>query len=151
MMKLHHTITSTALLNTSFLHQWITFIVLLLPKDKGQPKIHRLRIINTYDLEYNLILKYVWSKKGMQKSEKNKWLGDNATGGRKGMNTIETSTLNELIIESRRVTKQPLCTHQDDAIGRYDRIIRTYGTINSRKFEIPDDVCKLHLKAHDNM
>ena len=69
MMKLHHTITTTSLFNASPLHRWLTSIVLLLPKDKGQPKIHRLRIINTYESEYNLIFKYFWPKKGMQKVE----------------------------------------------------------------------------------
>ena len=58
MMRLHHTITPIALLNASPLIRWLTSIVLLLPKDKGQPKINRLRIINTYESEYNLILKY---------------------------------------------------------------------------------------------
>ena len=41
-MKLHHRITSTTLLNASPLHRWLTSIVILLPKEKGQPKIHRL-------------------------------------------------------------------------------------------------------------
>ena len=150
-MKLHYTITSTALLNVSLLHRWLTSIVLLLSKDKGQPKIHRLRIINTYESEYNLILKYFWPKKGMQKVEENNCLGDNTTGGQKDMSAIETATLNELIIESHRLTKKPLCIHQDDAMGCYDRIIRTHATINSRKFGIPDNIYKLHLKAHDSM
>ena len=150
-MKLHHTITSTALLNASPLHRWLTSIVLLLSKDKGQPKIHRLRIMNTYESEYNLILKYFWPKKGMQKIEENNWLGDNAAGGRKDMSTIVTATLNELIIESHRLTKQPLCIHQDDAMGCYDRIIRTHAAINSRKFGILDNIYKLHLKTHDSM
>ena len=35
MMKLHHTITSTALFNASPLHRWLTSIVLLFPKDRG--------------------------------------------------------------------------------------------------------------------
>ena len=151
MMKLHHTITSTALLNASPLHRWLTSIVLLLPKVKGQPKIHRLRIINTYESEYNLILKYFWPRKGMQKVEENNGLGDNATGGRKDMNAIETATLNELIIESHILTRHQLCIHQDDAMGCYDRIIRTHTTINSRKFGIPDNICKLHQTAHDRM
>ena len=67
------------------------------------------------------------------------------------MSAIETATLNELIIESHRLTKQPQCIHQDDAMRCYNRIIRTHATINNRKFGIPDNVCKLHLKAHDNM
>ena len=87
----------------------------------------------------------------MQKSEENNWLIDNVTGERKDMSAIEIATLNELIIESHRLTKQPLCVYQDNVIWCYDIIIRTHATINSRKFGIPDNICKLHLKAHDNM
>ena len=58
MWRLHHKITSIALLNARPLRRWLTSIVILIPKDKGKPKIHRLRIINTYESEYNLILKY---------------------------------------------------------------------------------------------
>ena len=36
-------------------------------------------------------------------------------------------------------------------MGCYDRIIRTHATINSRKFCIPNNICKLHLKTHDNI
>ena len=67
------------------------------------------------------------------------------------MSAIETATLNELIIEIIRLTKHPLCIHQDDAMGCYDRIIRTNATINSRKFGIPDNIYKLHQTAHDRM
>ena len=72
-------------------------------------------------------------------------------GERKDMSAIETVTLNELIIKSHRLTKHPVCIHQDDAIGCYDRIMRTHATINSRKFGIPDNICKLHQIAHDRM
>ena len=74
----------------------------------------------------------------MQKVEENKWLGYNATGGRKDMGTIE-------------LTKQPLCINQDDTMRCYDRIIRIPAIINSRKSRIPDNVCKLHLKSYDNI
>ena len=151
MMRLYHTLISIALLNVSPLTRWLKSIVLLLPKDKGQPKINRLRIINTYESEYNLILKYFWPKKGMQKAEKNNWLDDNATGGRKDMSAIETVTINELIVESHRLTKHPLCIHQDDAMRCYDRIIITHATINSRKFGIPENIYKLHQTVHDKM
>ena len=70
----------------------------------------------------------------MKKEEKNKWLGLNQTGGRKNMNAVETSTINELVIEYHRLTSQVLCIHQDDAMGCYDRIIRGHATLSSRKF-----------------
>ena len=70
MWQIHHSITIIALLNEKHLLRWLTSIMILLPKDAEQPKIHRLRIINTYESEYNLILKYFWANKGMRIAEK---------------------------------------------------------------------------------
>lgn len=56
---------------------------MLLPKDKGKHKIHRICIINTYELECNLVLKYFWSKLGMRKAVENKLLRSNQLRGRK--------------------------------------------------------------------
>ena len=57
MLSLYHIITSTALLNSSPLNRWLVSIVVLIPKDSGQPKINRLRIINTFEADYKLVLK----------------------------------------------------------------------------------------------
>ena len=38
--------------------------MIVIPKDIGRPKIHRRRIINTYESEYNLISKYFWPNQG---------------------------------------------------------------------------------------
>ena len=97
MWKLRHNINSITLLNARPLRRWLMSIVILIPKDKGKPKIHRLRIINTYESEYNLILKYFWPKEGMNKAEKNKWLGYNQMGGRHNMISIKPACLNEMI------------------------------------------------------
>ena len=42
MWKLHHNITSITLLNARPLRRWLVSIVILIPKDKGKPKIYRL-------------------------------------------------------------------------------------------------------------
>ena len=73
MWSIHHKITSIAIRNEKPLNRWPTSIVSLLPKDGGRPKIHRLRLINPYEGEYSLILKYFCPKKGMQKAEENEW------------------------------------------------------------------------------
>ena len=83
MWHILHNITSIALLNEKPLTRWLTSIVILLPKDIGRPKIYRIRIINTYESEYNLVLKYFWPKQGTHKAESNQWLGNNQIGGRK--------------------------------------------------------------------
>ena len=58
MWIMHNDIMNIALLNETPLHRWLLCIVILLPKDQGKPKVHRLRIINTYENDYNLILKF---------------------------------------------------------------------------------------------
>ena len=132
------------------LTRWLTSIVMLLPKDTGRSKIHRLRIINTYESEYNLVLKYFWSKQGMKKSESNQWLGNNQTGGRKNFYAVMTGTIDQLIIETHRLTKYPLYIHQDDAMGCYDRIIHSHAILNSRKLDIPNNICKVNKISNPN-
>ena len=56
------------------------------------------------------------------------------------MSAIETATLNKLLIESHKLTKQFLFIHQYDAMGYYDRIIRTHTILYSQKFGIPDNI-----------
>ena len=133
MWKLHHNITSSVLLNARPLRRWLTSIVILIPKDKGKPKIHRLRIFNTYELEYNLILKYFWPKVGMEKIEKNKWFGYNQMSGRHNMRSIEPAYIKKMVTAVHRLTRIPLCIHQDDSKGCYDHIIRNHAILNNNK------------------
>ena len=114
MWKIHHIITSIALLNDKLLLRWLASIVMLLPKGAGQPKIHRLRIINTYESDYNLILKYFWANKGMRTAKKKNNLGTIKQEGKKEMSTSETAVINEIILDIHRITQEPICSHQDD-------------------------------------
>ena len=115
MWKVHHNITSIALLNARPLRLWLLSIVISIHKDNSEPKIHRLRVINTYESEYNLTLKYFWPKEGMHKAEKNKWLGYNQIGGRHNMSSIEPACINEMITKVHRLSRTPLFIHQGDA------------------------------------
>ena len=124
---------------------------ILIPKDTGKPKTHRLRIINTYELEYNLILQYFCPKIEIHKAEKNKLIGRNQMGGRKNMSPIELACYNALTIYIHRITRASLCICQDDTNGCYDRIIRNHTDLNNKKFLIPDNVCKLYCATHDMM
>ena len=67
------------------------------------------------------------------------------------MSATETATINELVIEYHRITRQPLCTHQDDDAACYDRIVISNEIISSRKYLIPDNACKLNNLAQKHM
>ena len=85
----------------------------------------------------------------MEKTETNKWLGYNQIGGRHNMSSIEPACINKMITEVHRLTKTPLCIHQYDAKGCYNRIIRNHANLNNKKFLIPDNVGKIYCEAHE--
>ena len=73
------------------------------------------------------------------------WLGNNQTGGRKNFCTVETGTIDQLVVETHRLTKFLLSIHQDDAT----RIIRSHAILNSCKFGITDNIYKVYSITHN--
>jgi len=69
----------------------------------------------------------------MDIAEKKKWLGYNQMGGRYNMSSIEPACINEMTTEVHRLTSTPLCIHQDETKGYYDRIIRNHANLNNKK------------------
>ena len=48
------------------------------------------------------------------------------------MSAVETRTINEIMIDTHRLTKVHLCFYQDNAKACYDRMIRSHAILNSR-------------------
>ena len=151
MWCIHNNITNIVRLKQTPLTRWILSLVIILPKDSGRPRIHRIRLINTYESDYDMVLKLCWPNNGLKNTEEQKWLGINQAGGRNDMPAIETATINEMIIEYHRITRQPLCTHQDDAAACYDRIVMNNAIISNCKYLIRDNVCKVNNLAQKHM
>ena len=151
MWNIHHNITNIALLNKIHQLDGYCFQYLQFQKDCGKPRIHRIRLINTYESAYNLILKYFWLKKGLRNVESQKQLRINQTGSRKDKPLIETATINELIIEYHRLTRHERCIHQDDTTACFDRIVMNHEILNSRKYLIPNNVCKVNYERQHHM
>ena len=49
MWCIHNNITNIALLNEEPLSRWLLSLVIILPKGPGRPRIHKIRLINTYE------------------------------------------------------------------------------------------------------
>lgn len=67
------------------------------------------------------------------------------------MSTVETSVINELILESHRIKQKYVYVQHDNAMGCYNRIIHNHVTLNSRIFGIEYNICKLQRNAHNRM
>ena len=74
MWGIHNNITNITLLNEKPLSRWLLSLVIILPKDPVRPRIHRIRLINTYESDYNMVLKFFWPKEGLKMlKNKNGW------------------------------------------------------------------------------
>ena len=64
---------------------------------------------------------------------------------------VKQQSSTKIILDNHRTTREPICSYQDDTMGCYDRIIRNHAMLNNRKHGIPENVCKMHCNAHDNV
>ena len=80
-LSAYNAIINAALKLGTPLHRWKQSKVLMIEKEKNNHRINRLRVINIYEADYNLILKYFWLHKTTQFAERNNLLGENHWGG----------------------------------------------------------------------
>ena len=64
-------------------NRWQHVNQITIEKKAGDHRIHRLRRINQYEADYNIILKYQWPKQTQTGEDIQCFLGDNQYGGRK--------------------------------------------------------------------
>jgi len=97
------------------------------------------------------MLKYFWPKQAIKHAVQAKTIDENQWGGIPGGNTDLVALLNEFTTEIHRLTFHNLVILQNDAKSCFDRIINNHSTLHSRRFEIPDKVCKIHSTALRNI
>lgn len=84
-------------------------------KQKGNSKINRLRIIDKFEADYNLLLKLYWLKITNGIAEENNTLGKNQLGTRKKKSATDDVMINEFILDTFRIQQQTLVIQQNDA------------------------------------
>ena len=107
-------------------------------KEKGNSKINRLRIIDKYEADYNLLLTLYWPKITKNIAGKNNTLGESQLGTRKRKNSTDASMINEFILDTTKIHQQTIVIQQNDASACYDRIIANHASINSRREGTPE-------------
>ena len=51
--------------------RWQTIVTMMIKKESGNKKIHRLRVIHLYEADYNLLLSVQWRKAIHNATDKN--------------------------------------------------------------------------------
>ena len=120
-------------------------------KKAGDNCLFRLRRINHYEADYNLLLKYFWAKQASQREEETDTMGTNQYGERKHLRYSDVAFINEIILEFHRIIHIPITITQHDNAACFDRTVLNITTLVNRKFNIPQDVCKLVTNIKENM
>ena len=141
------------------LNRWKTVASVLLEKDPGIPKIHRIRIIHLYEADYNFILSQKW-RDLILNANKQQALNPNQHAV-PGSDALSPVLMEELQYEYCRITRSTMVRFDKDARACYDRIIPSMGGLSSRRLGLHPDVAALngqmleqaeyHLKTRSNI
>ena len=80
MLYIHNIMINAALHLGYPLASWTNSEVIMLPKDTDNIQINRLRVINKYKVDFNLVLNYLWPHVATRKVDKEELSGDNQWG-----------------------------------------------------------------------
>ena len=59
MLMIHNTLINASLYNTTLLTRWTKSDVIMIPKIINTPQINRLRVINKFEADFNIVLNFV--------------------------------------------------------------------------------------------
>jgi hypothetical protein len=139
----------TEMLNYSIRHSYSfdrlkNVVNVMIKKEQGNSKIHRLRVIHIYEADYNFFLQAKW-RALIQHAEANKTLHPGQYGGRAGSDAKILVFIEELKIEICYASRKSLINFDNDAASCYDCIIPALASLIGRKFGVHQNVIFVHV------
>jgi hypothetical protein len=128
---------TTDLLNYAIKHgyaynRWKKIVNIMLQKDNGNPRVHRLRIIHIYEADYNLLLAVKW-RQALYHAESQQLLNDGLYGSRKSRSSHDPVLIEVLQNEVYRMSMKSGINFDLDATSCYDRILVNVASLSSRR------------------
>ena len=125
-------------------HRWTKVVNVMLQKDAGNPRIHRLRVIHLYEADYNLLLAVKW-RCAMYHAENENILNDGLYGSRPGRSAHDPAFMEILQNKIYRTSMKPGVNYDLDASSCYDRIVPNVAAICSRRVGMPLSLVRLNM------
>ena len=151
MFTIHNTIINTSTFTGVPLKRWTLSKVVMIQKEPNNPRINRLRVINKYEADLNLVLKFFWPRLTTNHLKSQNLFGEKQWGTWSRRSAKNVSLLDEIINEIHRITCKPLVKLQNDSNACYDKIICNLTTLYSRSFGVSDKVYQLQANSVNNM
>ena len=119
----------------------------MIEKEKGNPKIHRLRVIHLYEADYNFIVGLKWRNMIFDSEEKG-IIAEGQYGARPGCSAHDPVFIEEMQNEITRCCCKPLVKFDNDATSCYDRIICNLAALLTRKHGVHRHLCIILSLIH---
>ena len=126
--------------------RWKTVVNMMIYKEPGNVKIHRLRVIHLYEADLSLLLGVKW-RTVMQNAVQQKTLHQGQYGGLPGRDCTSLTYLEELRFDCAALTRRSLANFDNDATACYDRILMAIASLSGRKYGIHKNVIFVHAKT----
>ena len=111
------------------LNRWQHAVSVMLEKDKGRPKIDRLRIIQLFEADYNFFLSLVFGHRLMGFARRHCQFNESQYGSLKGKQA-QSAILNKILTyDYFRLQREDAATSEFDAAANYDRILPAIAVI----------------------
>lgn len=123
--------------------RWKHVVNVMIQKDPGTSKVHRLRVIHIYEADYNFLLQAKW-RALLQNAEKKKLLHPGQYGSRSGRDAHIPAFIEEMKNEICYATRKSLINFDNDAASCYDRIIPALASLIGRKLGLHQNVTFVH-------
>ena len=127
--------------------RWCNATSVMLEKDPGKPRIHRLRIIHLFEADFNFFLKIQWGHRLVKRPIDLDLLHDSQHGSISQRTTMDPIMLSQLTTDLCRILKHDLARFDNDASACYDRIIVALGMLAARRCGMPINAIRLHSEA----
>ena len=127
--------------------RWCQATNVMIEKDAGLPRIHRLRIIHLFEADYNFFLKLQWGHRLVRHADSLDLLHDSQHGSIPRRTAMDPIMMTQLTADLCRILKHDLARFDNDASACYDRIIVALGMLAARRCGMPSNAIRLHADA----
>jgi hypothetical protein len=119
--------------NGHILKRWKTIVNVMIFKDPGVVKIHRLHVIHIYAADFNFLLAVKW-RKLLHAADAPGLLNEGQFGGRPGCEAQFLTLLEELKYNISYLSRRSLFNFDNNALSCYDWIILALASLVNQKY-----------------